>query len=438
MKLKPYCRLVLCCLFCCCLGLPPTGGLRAAPWYQVELIVFEHLATDYDGELWHENPGLPGRQDSIQLLFAEGEKDGGEAEEAEPFPADDDAYDAAEGEALAGDAAGDAEATAEADAATESAGQEAAAQDDAADAAEGDADETAEEAERERLTPYLVLAADYYQLAEVEERLETSADYRLLLHTAWQQPGLAAGLTRSVYLDNAVFEQAAEAEAAAAAALEAEEDAEETEEEIDDSPPAWAELDTYPVPGRAPGPVYDPAWMPGPVYDSSQSRGPIYDPPSVIYDRRQSPYDPAPSVYGAARTPGSIFGTPSIYDPRMPGPVYETDMLPEEFYQPPTMLYEGIVRLRSSHLIYADIDFSFFPERFLELQQAARRSQEGEAEPEWDEDNPPLDPDLADYVRLTETRRIKLNEIHYFDHPLFGVILQVSRLREELDEESAE
>jgi len=29
-------------------------------------------------------------------------------------------------------------------------------------------------------------------------------------------------------------------------------------------------------------------------------------------------------------------------------------------------------------------------------------------------------------VRLTETRQVKLRETHYFDHPLFGVIVQVS------------
>ncbi len=32
-------------------------------------------------------------------------------------------------------------------------------------------------------------------------------------------------------------------------------------------------------------------------------------------------------------------------------------------------------------------------------------------------------------IKLKETRKIKLNEIHYFDNPMFGVILQVSRLR---------
>ncbi len=34
-------------------------------------------------------------------------------------------------------------------------------------------------------------------------------------------------------------------------------------------------------------------------------------------------------------------------------------------------------------------------------------------------------------ARLTESRRIKLNEIHYFDHPLFGAIVRVVRLNAE-------
>ena len=31
-------------------------------------------------------------------------------------------------------------------------------------------------------------------------------------------------------------------------------------------------------------------------------------------------------------------------------------------------------------------------------------------------------------IELKESRKIKLNEIHYFDNPIYGVILQVSRL----------
>ena len=37
-------------------------------------------------------------------------------------------------------------------------------------------------------------------------------------------------------------------------------------------------------------------------------------------------------------------------------------------------------------------------------------------------------------LRLKEKRRLKLNEKHYFDHPKFGILLQVSRLEEKTEE----
>lgn len=35
--------------------------------------------------------------------------------------------------------------------------------------------------------------------------------------------------------------------------------------------------------------------------------------------------------------------------------------------------------------------------------------------------------------RMTEKRRLKLNEKHFFDHPKFGILLQVSRLQDEVE-----
>lgn len=55
---------------------------------------------------------------------------------------------------------------------------------------------------------------------------------------------------------------------------------------------------------------------------------------------------------------------------------------------------EGVVRIKVSRLLHVDIDFLYYHE--------------------------------GTPVRLTETRKLKLREIHYFDHPLFGVVLQVS------------
>lgn len=55
---------------------------------------------------------------------------------------------------------------------------------------------------------------------------------------------------------------------------------------------------------------------------------------------------------------------------------------------------EGIVRIKIGHLLHVDVDFLYYHE--------------------------------GTPVRLVETRKLKLNELHYFDHPLFGVIVQVS------------
>ena len=41
----------------------------------------------------------------------------------------------------------------------------------------------------------------------------------------------------------------------------------------------------------------------------------------------------------------------------------------------------------------------------------------------------PAEPDAAGTYRLTERRRLLLGEIHYFDHPRFGVIVRLFRYR---------
>ena len=48
-----------------------------------------------------------------------------------------------------------------------------------------------------------------------------------------------------------------------------------------------------------------------------------------------------------------------------------------------------------------------------------------------------LDLDYKGY-KLTEKRRIKLDEKHFFDHPKFGILLQVSRLEEDEGESDGE
>lgn len=70
----------------------------------------------------------------------------------------------------------------------------------------------------------------------------------------------------------------------------------------------------------------------------------------------------------------------------------------------------GSVRLRVTRFLHVDLDLAYFP-------GAADRGTPAGSNPM----------PTVEHVRLQESRKIKLNEVHYFDHPLFGVLLQVSR-----------
>ena len=96
-----------------------------------------------------------------------------------------------------------------------------------------------------------------------------------------------------------------------------------------------------------------------------------------------------------------------------PGPAPEGgEQTPE--YTPPVKVFDGTVRLRKSRFLHLDVDFAYFPDT---LEQ-----------PDLDLPTAAAGQFLADYVRLTESRRIKPDELNYFDHPLFGLIAEVSRI----------
>lgn len=88
----------------------------------------------------------------------------------------------------------------------------------------------------------------------------------------------------------------------------------------------------------------------------------------------------------------------------------------EPEYTPPVKVFDGAVRLRKSRFLHLDVDFVYFSET---LEQP---DLEMPAQPPGHRRFP------ASYVRLTESRRIKLGDLNYFDHPLFGLVVQVSKI----------
>ena len=89
----------------------------------------------------------------------------------------------------------------------------------------------------------------------------------------------------------------------------------------------------------------------------------------------------------------------------------------EPEYTPPIKIFDGTVRLRKSRFLHLDVDFVYFPDT---LQQP---DLEMPAQSAGHRRFP------ADYVRLTESRRIKPDDLNYFDHPLFGLIVEVSKIK---------
>lgn len=78
---------------------------------------------------------------------------------------------------------------------------------------------------------------------------------------------------------------------------------------------------------------------------------------------------------------------------------------------------DGVIRIRSSQFLHADVNLFYFvnpvPESYLHTQAPASViAPEGGLR----------------FAELKETRRMKLNELHYFDHPVFGLFLRVSRI----------
>ena len=88
----------------------------------------------------------------------------------------------------------------------------------------------------------------------------------------------------------------------------------------------------------------------------------------------------------------------------------------EPEYTPPVKVFDGAVRLRKSRFLHLDMDFAYFPDTMEQLELELPAPAAGNRRVP------------ASYVRLTESRRIKTDELNYFDHPLFGLIVEVTKV----------
>lgn len=106
--------------------------------------------------------------------------------------------------------------------------------------------------------------------------------------------------------------------------------------------------------------------------------------------RLRNSADYEPLMAAAWRQPSyGVSRARRVYLSDVPPPTPDESAMPR-----PQPRIEGVLAIKVSRLLHVELDFLY------------------------DADGVP--------VRLTETRKLKLREIHYFDHPLFGAIVQVS------------
>jgi len=74
----------------------------------------------------------------------------------------------------------------------------------------------------------------------------------------------------------------------------------------------------------------------------------------------------------------------------------------------PDALIDGTVQLRVGRFLHVAVDLAYFPTGPSAIPAGA----------------------AAGSMRLRTRRKVLLNDLNYFDHPLFGVLVQVSRLQE--------
>ncbi len=93
-----------------------------------------------------------------------------------------------------------------------------------------------------------------------------------------------------------------------------------------------------------------------------------------------------------------------------------------------TSLVHGFIRIYKTSLIYADIDLQFSPESPADTTLPGLSSSSSTpvvTGAQSDGHSSPPSDNLPEHYFLSEKRRLKFREVHYFDHPKVGVILGI-------------
>ena len=150
-----------------------SSAAAEAPWYQIEIVVFENLTPGQSGtEVWPDDPGQPDSTTRVNLLPWT-------LRETAKLPT-------ALTQAAAGGAAG-----------TETPSEQ------ATDPAEPESAEPLSINDAAGLYPFVALPEKFLRLKETKRKLAQSSQYRVLLHTGWRQPITKSSKGQTVHIATA-------------------------------------------------------------------------------------------------------------------------------------------------------------------------------------------------------------------------------------------
>lgn len=245
---------------------------------------------------------------------------------------------------------------------------------------------------------FLLLPPERYELNGAREALAQSGRYEPLLHTGWTQPALDREQARAVRVRAGTVEPLPGGE-----------------------PPAG---DAQPIFGDRPvAQPLDPAAGGSPGEDSGPARGADAQPPML-----STPLDGAVTIISNLYLYAVL---DLVYTPEGLRAGMEQDFMslpltgPEASQEGGTVDQRVLEALARGEITLEQAMQQRAPAGSRDTGSLAASMQDLLAAPDSETKR------AIDGYRLQQTRRIRLNELHYFDHPMFGVLLKVTPVKQD-------
>ena len=397
--------------------------VEETPWYQVELIIFEY--TDHtltESEIWPNDPGKPDIVDSITLIPADAFQAHLAITDMAMAPKEPEATPEPTDEQLVAIEDAPVEENTPPGQTVEMTANQADAQPEQPETltAETTTEQATNEAEEEETlpeeTPFVLLEQENHALSLAAADLERARQYQVLHHIAWRQPVLAPNESVSIHVHSSMSNSEMFLQKALHAYVE-----------------QAAAVDT--------------TLLDDPLNNLEETETPL-----II-----SNADEEPTTTGIDLNLGLDQNImPTTDDNVIEVPVNADESIAND--DKPAMKLDGLVRISLSRYLHLSADLTLsreilVPELPLFFQQeeetapdqnliVVRENPESEFLPSLENTFEPFTQEGMKTVykpfRMLESRRMRSKEVHYLDHPAFGIVALITPYERALPSEEEE